>query len=1024
MASTTRLLALLFCGAIVCAISACAEPQVTLCGASGVLCPKGTHCAAAQGICIPDQQTCGDSRMDMGEVCDDGNNLDGDGCSLDCRSDESCGNGKVDKPIASNAKDPKNEDCEPPSRMDVTSGFFCKATCKFAFCGNGVTDGDIDEICDDGNTVGGDGCAANCKSTEKCGNGILDQPIKDGNGLPDLDNPQNEVCDDGNTNDGDDCSGDCRSTEDCGNAKVDPGEECDDGLANNGNDKDCRADCVINRCGDGHPNLSGPIHPEACDAGRPFNDGGTNVPAPERSRLATPREAADCNIDCTIPSCGDSKVNRSFLPDGLRGEQCDNGTGVNANSADCTANCQVNVCGDDLKNTAGPLHTEGCDDGNRDDTDDCTNACIGRGCGDSIVNPANEECDLGPANAETGACRLGCLLPRCGDGQIQTGVEQCDNGAGNGTIGNNCSSTCRTRTCGNGIIDPGEQCDRGSANADNADCRSDCVINRCGDGHLKTVSTHPEACEGFAPAVPPGSINATPVETEGCNINCTIPACGDRILNRHFRPQRANGPGQSPFPEQCDDGDPRASGDGCSADCLHERCGNGIKDVNEQCDGTDGVTPPQVCSATCFIQACGNGITDPGEECDNGSSANGNDKDCRADCVINRCGDGHRKTTGTNVEECDGGPVAGTGVRTAVLTNTASCNSNCKNPSCGDSFVNPLFLVPPLGTLAEQCDPPGPGCSTVCRLQRCGNGVQDPNEQCDDGNAFNDDACTTQCTNARCGDGFPRTGVEQCDDGNSSNTDACTNACTSATCGDGFIRTGVEECDDPTHATTCAWTQNFLECTVCDPVDCQEIDGTSLFCGDGVRQPEFEECDDASVTGGPTCGTCSNDCQVFASQGATGLIFAAKAVDYKLPAAPPTDKFTLSDGFNTRTFELVVGTGSGGGIILVPIQGADSNDQVAERIEDEINGSGLTIIAQHIDGTGIVTLTNTVRSARGDATIQNNVLTTNFGTSGMSNSRGGTCPEDQACTSNFDCRSNDCVIDTGVIGECAAEPSP
>jgi cysteine-rich repeat protein len=1020
MASTTRLLAFVFCGAIVSAISACAEPQVAVCGATGVLCPKGTHCAAAQGICIADTVTCGNASMDQGEVCDDGNTVDGDGCSFDCKSKENCGNGKVDKPIPGNPKDVRNEDCEPPSQMDMASGFFCKASCKFAFCGNGVTDGDIGEICDDSNIRGGDGCAANCKSTELCGNGILDQPVKDANGLPDLDDAQNEVCDDGNTADNDGCSSNCRSTEACGNLKVDPGEECDDGLANNGDDKDCRSDCVLNRCGDGHPNTSGALHREACDAGRPVLEAGIPVPAPKNSRAATPKEAANCNIDCTTPSCGDSKVNRSFKPDTVHGEECDNGTGVNLNSADCTANCLVNVCGDTFKNTAGPLHAEGCDDGNRIDTDDCTNACIAKDCGDSILNTAaGEECDLGVLNSNSGACRTNCLLARCGDGETETGVEECDHGAANGTGGDTCSSTCKVRQCGNGIIDPDEECDKGTANSNSGDCRTDCIVNRCGDGHLNTLGAHPEACEGATPAVPPGDHSVGPVETAGCNINCTLPACGDRILNRNFRPQKADMSGQSPIPEQCDDG-ARVNGDSCSADCLHERCGNGIVDPGEQCDGAAGLQP---CSLTCFRQICGNNIVDPGEECDNGTAGNGNNKDCRTDCVINRCGDGHVNGLGTNVEQCDGGPLAASGVRTAVPTNKANCNSNCRTPACGDGFVNPLFLVPPLGTLGEQCDPAGPGCSAVCRLQNCGNGVVDPNEQCDDGDAQNGDACENDCTLPRCGNNIEDVG-EECDDGNSVNTDTCTNICEDAGCGDGFVQAG-EQCDDPTHATSCPWTQNFTECLVCHPTTCQNIPGTRSFCGDGVPDLPFETCDDASVPVSPTqpCGTCSNNCQVFASQGATGLIFAAEANDYR-PVSPPlpdpptiTDKFTLSDGFNTATFELVIGTALPGNI-HVPIVMNEDNSEVAERIADAINNSSLAITATHVASSGLVTLANTVASVRGDVGIDNDVQTPNFGTSGMTGSRGGSCPGGQACTADIDCASNECTITVGVVGIC------
>ncbi|HSR99945.1 MAG TPA: DUF4215 domain-containing protein, partial [Kofleriaceae bacterium] len=289
---------------------------------TGVLCGKGFHCAAAQGICIADASTlCGDLHQDEGEACDDGNNLDGDGCSANCKSTEACGNGTLDKPFPNDPKNTKNEDCDTPLKVDPISGKFCSASCKFEFCGNGVTDTDIGEICDDSNTVGGDGCSADCKSTELCGNHKLDQPFKDGNGAPDLNDPRNEVCDDGNNVDGDGCSSDCRSSENCGNGKLDPGEECDDGLdqdgnPKNGDDKDCRSDCIINRCGDGHPNLNGLLHKEACDGGLPsMDEHGNPIPAPKNSRNAAPRETADCNIDCTTAACGDGKVNHSFHPD-------------------------------------------------------------------------------------------------------------------------------------------------------------------------------------------------------------------------------------------------------------------------------------------------------------------------------------------------------------------------------------------------------------------------------------------------------------------------------------------------------------------------------------------------------------------------------------------------------------------------------------------------------------------------------------------------------------------------------------
>ena len=76
-------------------------------------------------------------------------------------------------------------------------------------------------------------------------------------------------------------------------------------------------------------------------------------------------------------------------------------------------------------------------------------------------------------------------------------------------------------------------------------------------------------------------------------------------------------------------------------------------------------------------------------------------------------------------------------------------------------------------------------------------------EDCDDGNDDQTDACLNDCTDASCGDGFPRVDLQEgdadheaCDDGNNSQTDACLNDCTDASCGDGHVEAGVEDCDD------------------------------------------------------------------------------------------------------------------------------------------------------------------------------------------------------------------------------------
>jgi cysteine-rich repeat protein len=469
-----------------------------------------------------------------------------------------------DGPLAENCDTPGDEDGN--GLADCSDPACAGAPACQVRCGNGKLE--ASEQCDDGNATNGDACENDC-TLPRCGNGIIDVSL-------------GEICDPPASGT---CGPDCRSLLACGNGVIDPGEECDDGQANNGDDRDCRSDCVINRCGDGRANTKG-THHEDCDAGPRTAD---------HIRTAVPTEAAGCNIDCTSPRCGDGKINGHFQPAGAAGtEQCDNGN-ANANNADCTATCQIGVCGDGRVNTIGPLHKEGCDDGNRNDSDSCNNACVAASCGDGIVGPG-EECDLGAGNSDTGACLLNCRLAICGDGRLRAGVEECDGTAGPQP----CSATCRQQRCGNGIIDPGEQCDDGNV-ADNDGCSKLCKREFCGDG----IVNNGEPCDrALTPAT--------------CNFDCTISRCGDGKLNIFAVP-----------PEQCDDGNTFPS-DGCSTVCRFEFCGDGIKNAGEQCDDGNNVNGDG-CENDCTLPVCGNGIIDSGELCDDGNAlACGS---CGADCL-------------------------------------------------------------------------------------------------------------------------------------------------------------------------------------------------------------------------------------------------------------------------------------------------------------------------------------------------------------------------------------------------------
>ncbi len=175
--------------------------------------------------------------------------------------------------------------------------------------------------------------------------------------------------------------------------------------------------------------------------------------------------------------------------------------------------------------------------------------------------------------------------------------------------------------------------------------------------------------------------------------------------------------------------------------------------------------------------------------------------------------------------------------------------------------------------------------------QKCGNGVRQGNEQCDDGNTKNGDGCNIVCklepgfkcmTNSQtrltvckgiCGNGEPQ-GTEQCDDGNTQSGDGCSpvckyesqsvfdciagthpTVCRLRSCGGGG-KQGSEECDDNNNYNddgcsglcklepgfTCT-TNNETHASVCH-----------VICGNGTRNGT-EECDDTNTQNGDGCNS-------------------------------------------------------------------------------------------------------------------------------------------------------------------------
>ncbi|WP_434418999.1 hypothetical protein [Nannocystis pusilla] len=149
---------------------------------------------------------CGNGELEPGELCDDGNALDGDVCEADCAftPDAACGNGEVDA----------GEECD-DGNDDATDA--CTDTCTHARCGDSIVQVGV-EACDDGNAVETDDCLPSCIAAT-CGDGRAHDAV--------------EACDDGDANSDtvyDGSTTQCQLGPRCGDSEVQaPDEECDDG---------------------------------------------------------------------------------------------------------------------------------------------------------------------------------------------------------------------------------------------------------------------------------------------------------------------------------------------------------------------------------------------------------------------------------------------------------------------------------------------------------------------------------------------------------------------------------------------------------------------------------------------------------------------------------------------------------------------------------------------------------------------------------------------------------------------------
>jgi cysteine-rich repeat protein len=223
-----------------------------------------------------DLQTCGNGRLEPGELCDDGNRIDGDGCDSNC-TPTGCGNGIV------------------------TAG----------------------EQCDDGNTLDGDCCSSNCQLMQPDGTSCDDGQFCNGN----------DQCLSGScSHSGDPCGGSKQCSFLCDEATHScVASLCQSLVPGGASGNDCAAEWftvpapTANRNGRPSNRVQCREGDPSCDFG-PAGDGACtfhvavclNVPDP---RLAcTPSEVREVRIlRPTIGARQEDALNREALENALRG---------------------------------------------------------------------------------------------------------------------------------------------------------------------------------------------------------------------------------------------------------------------------------------------------------------------------------------------------------------------------------------------------------------------------------------------------------------------------------------------------------------------------------------------------------------------------------------------------------------------------------------------------------------------------------------------------------------------------------
>ncbi len=492
----------------------------------------------------------------------------------------------------------------------------------FPFCGDGQVN-QPGELCDDGNNVDGDGCAADCtmEVVEGCGDGQLDP---------------GEECDDGNFAPGDGCSPGCtwEPPPVCGDGAKAEWEECDDG--NQQSLDGCSAQCELEVLAVGDiiitevmPNPAGVADKD----GEWFEVFNTTT-------WPIDLDGWELEDDSGIPHLVDSggplwvEAGDSFVF-GVSGNKATNG-GVDMGYVYGSA-IQLFHLGDGLVLRASPGGTvidEFWFDGafptkpgysmtltpaayNHLDNDSAGNWCL-----------APESASLASGDhGSPGEVNVACDGTLCGDG-VQEGTEECDPGdAGDWACCTPAFCTAPVPCCGNGVCEtPFELCFSCEPDCGPCPCAPACDGKSCLDG---------DGCGGTCGCAD----DLVCCEDGSCKTECS---CQPDCTGKFCGPDGCGGScGQCPWAQYtCEAGQCI-----CQPDCTGKDCGS------DGCDGSCGTCPEETpfcqlgtcvvdCAGDCTGKECGDDgcggscgqCPDENDVCNQGQCV------CLPDCTGKSCG--------------------------------------------------------------------------------------------------------------------------------------------------------------------------------------------------------------------------------------------------------------------------------------------------------------------------------------------------------------------------------------------------